>query len=588
MAVLSTGSGKKLRTALKRTMIGANVAVPQHPMSPVAQQASRSVFAHNRVVGYHGPWHPVAARQRWFSSLVPEHGVRSTHTVPHAAEPSMVPNPRSQAACDAGVASWVCDPGNLLSSSTREELEHIMERINTQTGVECALVTLVDLRGGGSDPARFREFGIKLFNHWGVGSAAHNNGLLVLLFMEARRLEIVSGAGISKVLPDAWLGDMQHRAMLPHFIAGSYSTGLKAGLQQIEQQLSGAAHGNWINTHGSLLPRNESFGGGGAALSPEQGPNSQQQDLGDKHGLRLLTKFGAFVAAAWFFGDSETNDPVLVDLKRQLAALDHPSVFRDSKGAAHPWPYRVKPDSMDLLDVSSESHSQQQQEQLPHVQNLYMLACNGQLSFSARARGFGQQALEIHIRNNSSDAVVVELPAGSMFVANAAERTQPLIAKESSSEWLGSDEERTLQIDVYCGDSGGTVPRCNMVLSPYILPQEYLDSQRSVWSWSAPYQPCGTAWRPAVEDYSTLEKCFGMSRPDVEALARDCLARAGDSARARDEQRESLHRRIAAESARIQREREQRSRDQIARSGTSGSRGFSGGCSAGGGAGSSW
>lgn len=252
LALLCTRSGTKLRMALERAVSGTKTIPLQLPMAPASQQLSRSSFAHWRV-GRHGAWHLPATRPRWSCSLVPEQSVECANAILHASELSVVPNPRSHAACEAGVASWVSDPGNLLTSSAREELQHILERMNTQTGVECALVLQEDLRDDGSDPARFREFGTRLFNHWGVGSVTHDSGVLILLFTEARRLEIVSGAGMSRVLPDSWLFKMQQRVMVPCLKAADYAAGLKAGLLSIEQHLALSALGAWSDFSESLI-----------------------------------------------------------------------------------------------------------------------------------------------------------------------------------------------------------------------------------------------------------------------------------------------------------------------------------------------
>ena len=69
-------------------------------------------------------------------------------------------------------------------------------------GVQCAVVLLEDVSPSDGGLQRFRQFGTRLFNHWGVGSNQSNDGLLILFFREARRLEMITGqvwSGLSLV-----------------------------------------------------------------------------------------------------------------------------------------------------------------------------------------------------------------------------------------------------------------------------------------------------------------------------------------------------------------------------------------------------
>jgi hypothetical protein len=75
---------------------------------------------------------------------------------------------------------------------------------------------------------------------WGIGSAATNNGVLILLVTGKRRLEIETGRGIEAALTSAWLADMQRDRMVPRFKAGDFQGGLIAGLEAIDEHLRAA------------------------------------------------------------------------------------------------------------------------------------------------------------------------------------------------------------------------------------------------------------------------------------------------------------------------------------------------------------
>ena len=96
------------------------------------------------------------------------------------------------------------------------------------------MVTVTDVVGTPKD------FTTELFNLWGVGDAKTDSGLLIVLVMQQRRLEMETGYGLEGTLSDGWLGTMQSSVMVPHFKRGEHGKGLAAGLAAVEAKLSGS------------------------------------------------------------------------------------------------------------------------------------------------------------------------------------------------------------------------------------------------------------------------------------------------------------------------------------------------------------
>ena len=145
-----------------------------------------------------------------------------------------VPNPRT-------ANRWVTDQANVLDARAEATLEAAAQALQDARGIELAVVTVDDVR----EPPK--AFATALFNRWGIGSAQTNNGVLVLLVMGQRRLEIETGTGIEAALPPAWLADMQARDMVPRFKARDFGGGLVAGVQAIAAHI-GAAPGESTST----------------------------------------------------------------------------------------------------------------------------------------------------------------------------------------------------------------------------------------------------------------------------------------------------------------------------------------------------
>ncbi len=179
-----------------------------------------------------------------------------------AASIADVPSPRPD--------GWVSDQAHVLGAAGKQQLDGLAERLHADRGIELAVVTVDDVAG---TP---KQFATALFQRWGIGSAATSNGVLVLLVVGKRRLEIETGRGIEAALTSAWLADMQRDRMVPRFKAGDFRGGLVAGLEAIDEHLraapaessSTAAHGEY-RSDGDVVPSGVgSSGSPGSSISP--------------------------------------------------------------------------------------------------------------------------------------------------------------------------------------------------------------------------------------------------------------------------------------------------------------------------------
>ena len=91
-----------------------------------------------------------------------------------------------------------------------------------------AQIAVVVLNSIGTDNPN--DFGTRLFNYWGIGQAGIDNGLLILLVMDQRRVEFITGNGLEEILPDVLCYQIQQELMVPLFKAGDYSNGILDGL----------------------------------------------------------------------------------------------------------------------------------------------------------------------------------------------------------------------------------------------------------------------------------------------------------------------------------------------------------------------
>lgn len=127
-----------------------------------------------------------------------------------------LPNPKSK-----GQNYFVSNPDHILSNDVVKELDAISWEIDSITKCEFAIV-IVDDYVGDSD----FDFALKLFNTWGIGKKGSNNGLLLFIAKNRHEYRFISGYGMERILPDAYLKRIGEKFLVPNFRAEDYEQGI--------------------------------------------------------------------------------------------------------------------------------------------------------------------------------------------------------------------------------------------------------------------------------------------------------------------------------------------------------------------------
>ncbi|MEZ4317782.1 MAG: TPM domain-containing protein [Myxococcota bacterium] len=142
---------------------------------------------------------------------------------------------------------WVSDMAGVIAEGDERALNARLQALHDDTDAELVVVTVA-----ATAPETPRDFATALFNEWGVGDREANNGLLVLLVMDERRIEMEVGYGLEGVLSDGWLGQVRETEMVPRFKAGAYGAGLIAGVTTVEAELRAHADEVREGTRGAI------------------------------------------------------------------------------------------------------------------------------------------------------------------------------------------------------------------------------------------------------------------------------------------------------------------------------------------------
>lgn len=130
---------------------------------------------------------------------------------------------------------FTSNPDGVLSPSAVAEIDSLCYALRHRALAQVAVVAVEDIRGDD-----LFSFAHTLFSQWGVGRADSDNGLGIILVVDRREVQFVTGPGLEGVLPDALCKRIQMRYMLPYFREGDYSAGMVAGVRAVASVLEGS------------------------------------------------------------------------------------------------------------------------------------------------------------------------------------------------------------------------------------------------------------------------------------------------------------------------------------------------------------
>jgi uncharacterized protein len=127
---------------------------------------------------------------------------------------------------------YLSDYARVVDAESKQKIELYCYRVEQSAGVQIALVTIDSLEGRDIETVANR-----LFRHFGVGSKAGNQGVLLLLAIKDRQNRIEVGYGIEPYLTDGFSGSIL-RAMRPELRAARYGPALYQAAQEMAQQIA--------------------------------------------------------------------------------------------------------------------------------------------------------------------------------------------------------------------------------------------------------------------------------------------------------------------------------------------------------------
>ena len=129
---------------------------------------------------------------------------------------------------------WVTDQGGLLSSVEAQALTQTLRFYADTTSTQIIIVTLPDLDG--QDIALYAT---ELGQQWGVGQQDKDNGVVILVSRDDRKVFIAVGYGLEGVIPDVVARRIVDEIVLPNFKQGQFYAGLAGAIDALIQAAAG-------------------------------------------------------------------------------------------------------------------------------------------------------------------------------------------------------------------------------------------------------------------------------------------------------------------------------------------------------------
>ena len=126
----------------------------------------------------------------------------------------------------------VVDQANLLDAQQEAALTAKLAALETQSQRQFVVATISDLEGYDDS-----DYGYRLGRAWGIGDKERNDGLLLLVAPNDRKVRIEVGYGLEGIMPDALSYRIIQDKILPAFKANNYPGGINAGVDSVIAQL---------------------------------------------------------------------------------------------------------------------------------------------------------------------------------------------------------------------------------------------------------------------------------------------------------------------------------------------------------------
>ena len=144
----------------------------------------------------------------------------------------------------------VNDFAHVIDTASAHEIDRVVRTLKAASGDVVVVATVRAV----APYADIRELAVRMFENRGrgIGDKGKDNGLLILLALNERRVWIEVGYALEEWVTDGFAGETSRDYMVPEFRNGRYGAGLLAGTARIAGRI---ARGRNVQLTGVEIPR---------------------------------------------------------------------------------------------------------------------------------------------------------------------------------------------------------------------------------------------------------------------------------------------------------------------------------------------
>src|SRR5262249_51139268 len=125
-------------------------------------------------------------------------------------------------------AARVNDYARLLGAGDAQRLETLLAARERATGAQMVIAIFPSLEG-----ESLEDFSVRLAERWRIGQKGLDNGVILLAFVEDRKLRLEVGYGLEGAVTDAVSTQIIREKIAPRFREGRYADGIDAAIQGV-------------------------------------------------------------------------------------------------------------------------------------------------------------------------------------------------------------------------------------------------------------------------------------------------------------------------------------------------------------------
>ena len=133
-----------------------------------------------------------------------------------------------------GKQTLVNDFAGVLTAEQQQTLEQKLIRLDDSTSTQVTVVIVPSVK-----PYAISDYNVQLARAWGVGGKQNNNGVVLLIAKDDRKLDITVGYGLEGALPDVTAKSIIDDVIVPDFKGNDYYRGIDEGTDAIIAAVKG-------------------------------------------------------------------------------------------------------------------------------------------------------------------------------------------------------------------------------------------------------------------------------------------------------------------------------------------------------------